>query len=526
MNLPSGAHAQQDDIELISSSITLPNGVVVPNRLVKAAMEEGIGNGGSLPGANHQRLYRRWAKGGWGIIMTGNVQVDPRHLATPHDLTVSSNPSRTLSAYSALADSIRSSVPSVATPPLLIMQISHAGLQSSPTNLSRPPWVAAVAPTSARPNTGDGVFAWIVGRVMWPMKSRTIVDVGEWLGIVENFVKTAKMAEEAGWDGVEVHSAHGYLLAEYLSPLTNPNPVALPSVPEHIPIHLHLLYLILIGIQDVTERKFIKAVKVNCSDFVQGGKFFIVCLDEERAADVVKEIVSWKLVDMLEISGGNYSNPAFASLEAVTAHPTRQSLFSHFTTNLLPSLSPPPTGPAIILTGGLHSRTLIASSLRTRACDLIGIGRPAAVKPELPNEVVLNRELEEGKAIIGGYGIPGGERLKQMLGGGKSHTPDITPTVEGSHLEAADANSESTTEVTPLLSTKASATDTQKKNRGVPLVGAGVSTFWHEWQLCRIGRGLEPDLEMSWLWGGLVVEGIWWGMLGGGPLGWFKGSKE
>ena len=45
--------------------------------------------------------------------------------------------------------------------------------------------------------------------------------MGEWLGIVENFVKTAKMAEEAGWNGVEVHSAHGYLLAEYLSPLVS-----------------------------------------------------------------------------------------------------------------------------------------------------------------------------------------------------------------------------------------------------------------------------------------------------------------
>jgi 2,4-dienoyl-CoA reductase-like NADH-dependent reductase (Old Yellow Enzyme family) len=59
------------DIELISWEVQLPNGVRVPNRLVKAAMEEGIGTGGGLPGKHHQRLYSRWAQGGWGMIITG-----------------------------------------------------------------------------------------------------------------------------------------------------------------------------------------------------------------------------------------------------------------------------------------------------------------------------------------------------------------------------------------------------------------------------------------------------------------------
>ena len=61
----------EGDRELVSSEITLPNGVKIPNRLVKAAMEEGIGTGGGLPGKQHQRLYARWAQGGWGAIITG-----------------------------------------------------------------------------------------------------------------------------------------------------------------------------------------------------------------------------------------------------------------------------------------------------------------------------------------------------------------------------------------------------------------------------------------------------------------------
>jgi 2,4-dienoyl-CoA reductase-like NADH-dependent reductase (Old Yellow Enzyme family) len=59
------------DIDLINSVVELPNGVRVPNRLVKASMEEGIGTGGGLPGKHHQRLYSRWAEGGWGMIITG-----------------------------------------------------------------------------------------------------------------------------------------------------------------------------------------------------------------------------------------------------------------------------------------------------------------------------------------------------------------------------------------------------------------------------------------------------------------------
>jgi len=123
---------------------------------------------------------------------------------------------------------------------------------------------------------------------MWPLKSRMITDVQEWLDIVGRFVQAAQGVEQAGWGGVQIHSAHGYLLAEYLSPLvcsvnlrrflltdcgikTNSDPKPLPGVPVHIPLNLHLLYLILTGICNHTKGEFVKAIKINCSDFAQGG---------------------------------------------------------------------------------------------------------------------------------------------------------------------------------------------------------------------------------------------------------------
>ena len=158
----------------------------------------------------------------------GNVQVDARHLSTPHDRTILSSSfssysdAAAVAAYSRLHTSILTSVPPSSPEPLTLIQISHAGLQSSSTiNFSRAPWVRAVAPCSARPDTGDSVWGWLLGRFVWPVKSRTIRDLDEWLEIVDGFVRAASVAEEAGWGGVQIHSAHGYLLAEYLSPLVS-----------------------------------------------------------------------------------------------------------------------------------------------------------------------------------------------------------------------------------------------------------------------------------------------------------------
>ncbi len=157
--------------------------------------------------------------------MTGNVQVDPQYLATPHDRTIPDSSPATVASYSHLNSVILTSVPPGSSEPLTLIQLSHAGLQSSSTiNFSRPPWVRAVAPCSARPDTGTSAWGWILGRVIWPRKSRRITDFDEWLEIVERFVTAAKVVEEAGWSGVQVHSAHGYLLAEYLSPLVSLHP--------------------------------------------------------------------------------------------------------------------------------------------------------------------------------------------------------------------------------------------------------------------------------------------------------------
>jgi hypothetical protein len=132
-----------------------------------------------------------------------------------------------------------------------------------------------------------------------------------------------------------------------------------------------------------------------------------------------------------------------------------------------------------MLTGGLHDRTLIAASIRSRACDLVGIARPAALVPDMPLRVILNRELDASKARVSPSVIPGAQLVRGLLGGKASHDGRVN------------------------------------------LVGASVSTFWHEWQMARIGRGQQPDPELDWV-RGVVTNTLWHDILGGGPRGWYK----
>jgi hypothetical protein len=201
---------------------------------------------------------------------------------------------------------------------------------------------------------------------------------------------------------------------------------------------------------------------------------------------------------------------AFATGEKhrpVNGQITRQSLFSHFTSALLPQLPSPPAGPAIILTGGMHDRPLIASSLRNRACDLAGIGRPACLDPSLPNRVIFNPAVrDDDTALPCGEEIRGSAFFKWVFGGGKG---------SGSKVEKGREDPADPYETAPAI-----PAPSNMPSGGIPLVGASISILWHEMQLSRIGRGVEPNPEMNWLIG-LFVEFFWWGLFGGGPAGWF-----
>jgi 2,4-dienoyl-CoA reductase-like NADH-dependent reductase (Old Yellow Enzyme family) len=179
--------------------LQLPNGAVIPNRIAKAAMEENLANQDQTPSDQLLRLYQAWAEGGAGLLLTGNVMVDARAMTGPGGVVLEAG--QQLERFREWARIGR------AQGAQFWMQINHPGRQMQ-ANLGQP----TVAPSAVALDMG-GLSK------MFPLPKA--LDEAEIAALIQRFARTAALAEQAGFSGVQVHAAHGYLLSQFLSPLSN-----------------------------------------------------------------------------------------------------------------------------------------------------------------------------------------------------------------------------------------------------------------------------------------------------------------
>src|SRR5579871_4267056 len=158
-------------------------------------MEEGLAEPGQLPGRASAQLYRRWAEGGAGLLITGNVMVSANALTGPGGLVLEAG--TPLEPFRAWADAAHAGGAKV------WMQINHPGRQVFAA-LGNPGY----APSEVALQMGKH------GKLFAPVKA---LSLGEVEVIVQRFADTARAAQAAGFDGVQVHAAHGYLLSQFLS---------------------------------------------------------------------------------------------------------------------------------------------------------------------------------------------------------------------------------------------------------------------------------------------------------------------
>ena len=179
--------------------LTLPNGAVVPNRIAKAAMEENMADSGQLPGERLRRLYESWAKGGVGLILSGNVMIDSTALTGPGGVVLDER--QPIEPFKAWARAAKRGGNQA------WLQINHPGRQVFAAMGQE-----AVAPSAISVNMGAYSHLFPVPRAM---------DAAGIAAVVARFATTARLAEAAGFSGVQIHAAHGYLISQFLSPLTN-----------------------------------------------------------------------------------------------------------------------------------------------------------------------------------------------------------------------------------------------------------------------------------------------------------------
>ncbi|KAG8707305.1 hypothetical protein FRC08_000589 [Ceratobasidium sp. 394] len=326
-------------------SLVFPCGRRIPNRLVKAAMYEGMaGFGGGPPTDQHLNLYSHWASGGWGMIITGNVQVSRSHLTLGRDVTLPQNTIE-FDHFRSWARSMNQG--SGESKPITIMQLSHAGRQSPRFIGGRHPWLPPLAASANPMVPSESMLARLVFSLLFQSPcAMTAQDIDS---VVAAFLEGAKLACQAGFDGVQLHASHGYLLSQFLSVRNNHR-----SDKYGPPEELRLLRQIVEVIRTEPDipSTFVVGVKLNAADYAKDR------LDEAQALSHVRSISEWGNVDFLEISGGDYESPEFLAKDN-----TRQAFFSTFSRKALRCLSRVGDHrPLILLTGSVVSRIHISDA--------------------------------------------------------------------------------------------------------------------------------------------------------------------
>ncbi|MEN3351402.1 MAG: hypothetical protein V7632_5037 [Bradyrhizobium sp.] len=328
-------------------TLALPNGSRIPNRIAKAAMEENMADAGHLPSPELLRLYQGWADGGAGLIITGNVMIDRRAMTGPGGVVLEDG--TPLEAFRSWARTGR------ARGAQMWMQLNHPGRQMM-KNLGQP----TLAPSAVALDLGkhSNLFA--------TPKAMTEQDIDE---VITRFATAARLAEQAGFSGVEIHAAHGYLLSQFLSPLTNRRTDGWGGSLQN---RARLLIETVKAVRAAVSPGFTVAVKLNSADFQRGG------FDAADAKTVVEMLNEWP-VDLVELSGGSYEAPAMQGVARDGRTLAREAYFLDFARDIAAIARMP-----VMVTGGIR-RIGIVQQVLDSGVAIAGIGTALAVRPDLPN---------------------------------------------------------------------------------------------------------------------------------------------
>ena len=367
----------------INAQLTLPCGAIIKNRLAKAAMTEGIADAANRATARHQTLYERWAKGGTGLLITGNIMVDRRYLERPGNVAIDGpQTSEQISALAAWAGLAK------AHDTHIWPQLSHAGRQS-PKSVAIEP----AGPSSVEVELPGGQFG--------KPRALTAEEIED---VITRFSDASAIVKEAGFTGVQIHGAHGYLISEFLNPRVN---LRTDDWGGSLENRARLLLTIVKEVRTRVGADFPVSVKLNSSDFQKGGFDFSDCL----------QVVQWLEalgIDLLEISGGSYEQPKMMGLEGMepvfeegigASTKKREAYFLAYAEKIAASVKTP-----LMVSGGFRSVDAMNEALENGAADMIGIARPLCVDPDMSHQLLRGavqvapsweKELALGPGIFG-----------------------------------------------------------------------------------------------------------------------------
>ncbi|MYR45905.1 NADH:flavin oxidoreductase/NADH oxidase family protein [Streptomyces sp. SID5910] len=381
------------------SSLPLRSGQVLKNRIAKAAMEENMAGDGQLPDEQLLTLYRQWAAGGTGLLITGNVMVHAEALTGPAGVVLDED--APLAPFTEWAKAGKSGGGAI------WMQINHPGRQ-----------VASDMPGVVWGPTDIGVS---LGKHSSRFGRPTAMTPQQIQETVARYATTARRAEQAGFDGVEVHAAHGYLLSQFLSPLVNKRTDQWGGSLEN---RARMLLDIVRAVRAAVSPSFAVAVKLNSADFQRGG------FDADDARQVIAMLEPLG-VDLVELSGGSYESPAMTGRSTDARTQAREAYFLDLAKDLV-TTSPLP----LMLTGGITKRAT-AERVLASGVAVVGMGTALAVTPDLPVRWSRGREADRqmrpvnwaDKALASAASMAQVRHQMRRLARGSSPRPGTHPAI-------------------------------------------------------------------------------------------------
>lgn len=344
---------------VLAQPFTLPNGVQIKNRLLKSAMSEALGTRDGAATPELTRLYAAFADGGIGLCVTGNVMIDHAALGEPGNVVIEDD--RHLEALKNWAQAATSQGTQC------WVQLNHPGKQA-PKGLNK----ETVAP-SAVPFR-DNMKAYFA-------TPRELTDA-QVRALVQRFGEAAAVVKQAGFSGVQIHGAHGYLVSQFLSPHHNTRTDHWGGTPAK---RRHFVLEVYQAIRKAVGPGFPVGIKLNSADFQRGG------FTEEESLGTIRSLAH-EGIDLIEISGGTYEAPAMTGVK-VGREPVKESTrqreayFLEFAEKARSAVETP-----LVVTGGFRSAKGMAEAISSGAVDMVGLARALAMEPDLPKRLLAGEK--------------------------------------------------------------------------------------------------------------------------------------
>ena len=335
--------------------LQLPNGQVLANRIAKAAMEENMADAQQAPSRELKQLYQAWADGEPGLLLTGNVMIDRRAMTGPGGVALEDE--QQLDSFREWAAIGRNKGVH------FWVQLNHPGRQT-PANLRQ----QALAPSAVALDLGGFSKMFAKPKAMSEDQIQNVIT---------RFATSARLAEKAGFSGVQIHGAHGYLLSQFLSPLSNRRTDHWGGALQN---RARLLLEVIKAVRASVSPSLCVGVKLNSADFLRGG------FDADDARAVV-ELLNPLPIDLLELSGGSYEAPAMQGEARDGRTLAREAYFLEMARELATIAKMP-----VMVTGGIR-RLPVVQQVLDSGIAMAGIATALTLEPQLIKHWREGRDL-------------------------------------------------------------------------------------------------------------------------------------